>query len=130
MLYMQITAFSCRLSAANSTASKELQMQISVKSIQPCDHCDHPKMSAEVVFYDDLSDFPCHATVEVFIDRRDLTLSELKAVAPVEKGKANTTPSGNLSAQKPLFRQPAAQHTTKDAAQNGLANYANPRFTR
>jgi hypothetical protein len=54
-------------------------MQVTVKSIKPCDYdVPFPKMEAVVSFYDETAE--CHnlATVDVFIDKRDATLSELK----------------------------------------------------
>ncbi|HBG05457.1 MAG: hypothetical protein A2075_18210 [Geobacteraceae bacterium GWC2_58_44] len=56
-------------------------MEITVKSILPCDHCDLPKMGAIVHFFDDHGEYHNSATAEVFIDRRDAPLSELKAEA-------------------------------------------------
>jgi hypothetical protein len=60
---------------------EEPTMEITVKSILPCDHCDIPVMGAIVHFFEDQGEYHNSATVEVFIDRRDLTLSELKAEA-------------------------------------------------
>ena len=56
-------------------------MEITVKSILPCDHCDLPKMGAIVHFFNEQGEYHDSASVEVFIDRRDATLSELKAEA-------------------------------------------------
>jgi len=56
-------------------------MQIIVHSIKPCDHPDIPKftkMEAVVNFYDDQSEYHNSATVEIFIEKRDILLSELK----------------------------------------------------
>jgi hypothetical protein len=53
-------------------------MEITVKSIKPCDNHNLPKMEAVVNFYDEKAEFHNFATVEVFIDKRDANLSELK----------------------------------------------------
>jgi hypothetical protein len=60
---------------------KGLEMQITVRSIKPCDDNNLPKMRAVVDFYDDEAEFHNSAEVEVFVDKRDATLSELKEEA-------------------------------------------------
>ena len=59
-------------------------MQISVTSIKPCDHHfnpDFPKMEAVINFYDDKTEYHDSAEINVFIDKRDYTISELKKEA-------------------------------------------------
>src|SRR6185369_12811764 len=70
-------------SAGMSTnlSPEEPTMEITVRSILPCDHTDLPKIGAIVHFADDRGDYQNSATVEVFIDKQDLTLSGLKSEA-------------------------------------------------
>jgi hypothetical protein len=56
-------------------------MQITLRSINPYDGLDAPKMIAVVNFYDETAQFHNSATVEVFLDKRDASLSELKVDA-------------------------------------------------
>jgi hypothetical protein len=53
-------------------------MKITVKSIRPCDNHDLPKMEATVELYDENVEYYNSAIVNVFIEKRDALLSELK----------------------------------------------------
>ncbi|MDD2541708.1 MAG: hypothetical protein PHH28_11785 [Desulfuromonadaceae bacterium] len=54
-------------------------MQITVKTIKPCDYdTPFPKMEAEVMFYDETAEYHNSASIHVFIDKRDALLSDLK----------------------------------------------------
>lgn len=53
-------------------------MKITVKSIKPCDNHDLTKMEAVVEFYDENVEYYNFAIVNVFIEKRDALLSELK----------------------------------------------------
>lgn len=53
-------------------------MEIKVKSIDPYDQLDHPKMRAVVSFYDETAEFHNSAEVKVFIEKRDVPMSVLK----------------------------------------------------
>ena len=55
-------------------------MQITVRSIDPCDYHDDPefpKVKAVVDFHDDKPEYNNLATVNVFLDKREIHLSEL-----------------------------------------------------
>ena len=58
-------------------------MQITVKSIKPCDYCEEsfPKMEVEVMFYDESAEYHNSASIHVFIEKRDALLSDLKEEA-------------------------------------------------
>ena len=59
-------------------------MQISVRSIKPCDYHenpDFPKMEVVIDIYDDAAEFHNSAEVIVFIDKQDAHISELKGKA-------------------------------------------------
>ena len=57
-------------------------MEIRLHSINPYDGPDMPpKMIAEVGFYDEKAEYHNSATVTVFLDKRDASISELRAEA-------------------------------------------------
>ena len=60
-------------------------MQITVKSIEPeLENSKFPKMYANVSIYDEKSEFHNSAEVHVFINKRDVPISELAKDATLE----------------------------------------------
>ena len=56
-------------------------MQVTVKKICPYDDCNGSKMLAVVGFYDEEAEFHNSAKVEIFIEKHDAHLSDLKKEA-------------------------------------------------
>jgi hypothetical protein len=53
-------------------------MRITVRSIKPCDDHDFPKMEAVIDIWEGKEEYNNSAVIEVFINKRDAPLSELK----------------------------------------------------